>query len=109
MLAVDLYGDDEDHFLNRKGRVGRVRVAAEEGTQIVCFNIDAPGEFAATVYHDLDADRHLDKKWNRLPKEPFALSNNTRLRLRKPRFREAAFMVPETGIDIDLILRGTRR
>lgn len=107
ILLVELYGDDADNFLSSEGRLRRVRVAAEDGPQTVCINIDRAGTYAVATYHDQDADRKLDKKWNRLPKEPFALSNDPKLKLRKPRLSEAAFNVGEMGADITVNLRGT--
>ena len=107
ILLVELYGDDADNFLSREGRLRRVRVAAEDGPQTVCINIDQAGTYAVATYHDQDADRKLDKKWNRLPKEPFALSNDPKLKLRKPRLSEAAFVAGDMGADITVNLRGT--
>lgn len=108
ILLVEVYGDDADNFLSREGRLRRVRVAAEDGPQTVCINIEGPGTYAVASYHDQDADRKLDKRWNRLPKEPFALSNDPKLKLRKPRLYEAAFEAGELGADITVNLRGTR-
>ncbi|MEM7661349.1 MAG: DUF2141 domain-containing protein [Pseudomonadota bacterium] len=105
ILLVEIYRDDPKNFLSKEARIARARVAAEQGPQTVCLNIDGPGTYAVASYHDQDGDRKLDKKWNRLPKEPFALSTNPRLRLRKPRFREAAFEAGELGADIELNLR----
>ncbi|MEL7128737.1 MAG: DUF2141 domain-containing protein [Pseudomonadota bacterium] len=105
ILLVELYGDDTDHFLEREGRLRRTRVPASTSPQRVCINIDAPGTYAVASYHDQDGDRKLDKKWNRLPAEPFALSTNPKLKLRKPRLNEAAFEAGVLGADIELQLR----
>lgn len=107
ILLVEVYGDSARHFLSREGRLRRVRVAAEEGPQTVCMNIAGAGTYAVASYHDQDGDRKLDKKWNRLPKEPFALSNNPRLKLRKPRLNEASFEAGDLGADISVTLRGS--
>lgn len=108
ILLVELYGDDADHFLESEGRLRRVRVAAEAGPQTVCINAPGAGTYAVASYHDQDADRQLDKKWNRLPKEPFALSNDPKLKLRKPRLNEAAFEAGDLGADIEITLRGSK-
>ena len=104
ILLVEVYGDDASNFLSRAGRLRRVRVAAEDGPQTVCIGVPGAGTYAVASYHDQDADRKLDKKWNRLPKEPFALSNNPRLKLRKPRLSEAAFEAGDLGADIEITL-----
>ena len=97
ILTVELYEPSERDFLRKASRLKRVRVPAEEGAQTVCFDVPQPGEYALAAYHDIDADRELARKWNRLPAEPFALSNDEPLRLRMPRFEDAAFAVGEDG------------
>ena len=105
ILAVELYEENEPDFLTSRARLHRIRVPAEENQQTVCFNVSTPGVYAVATYHDLDADRRFDRKWF-LPDEPFGLSNNPRLRLRKPRFEEAAFVVGEEGASVSIELRG---
>ena len=105
ILAVELYEENEPDFLTSRARLHRIRVPAEENQQTVCFDVPSPGLYAVATYHDLDADRRLDRRLF-LPAEPFGLSNNPRLRLRKPRFEEAAFTVGEEGASISIALRG---
>ena len=108
VLVVELYGDDADNFLSSAGRLRRIRVPASDGPIAVCMTVEAGGTYALASYHDMDADRKLDRKWNFLPKEPFALSLNRRLKLRKPRLEEAAFEVGAEGVDLELNLRTGR-
>lgn len=105
ILAVELYEENAPDFLTARARLHRIRVPAEADQQTVCFDAPAPGQYAVATYHDLDADRRFDRKWF-LPDEPFGLSNNPRLRLRKPRFEEAAFTVGEEGASVSIALRG---
>jgi len=107
-LVVELYNDDADNFLSKEARLRRVRIPATDGPMQVCFTLGETGTYALAGYHDQDSDRKLDRKWNFLPKEPFALSLNQRLKLRKPRLEEAAFEVGDGGIDLDLNLRTGR-
>jgi len=107
-LVVELYGDDADNFLSSRGRLRRIRVPATAGPMPICITIERTGTYALASFHDQDADRKLDRKWNFLPKEPFALSLNRRLKLRKPRLEEAAIDVGEDGIDLELNLRTGR-
>lgn len=107
ILTVEVYGDDTKNFLSKEGRLRRSRVAAEDGPQTVCINVPGAGTYAVASYHDLNADRKLGRKWNFLPKEPFALSNDPKLKLRKPRHYEAAFEAGALGADITVNLRGS--
>ena len=109
IVKFDLYGADPDAFLERSGKLRRVRVEAKRSGQKVCIDVPEPGTYAVTSYHDLDADRDLDKKWNFKPKEPYGMSNNLEIKqLRLPKFEEAAFEVGMSGADIDLIYYGKK-
>lgn len=104
ILVMELY-HDPGHFLNKKGRTRRVRVPAGEAPQLVCMNTPWIGRFAIASYHDIDADRKLDKKWNRTPKEPFGLSLNPKFKtLRFPKFEESAVYVDQMGINLLITL-----
>lgn len=105
MLTLELYNDPKN-FLDKKGRVRRVRVPSVVGAQTICLNQDTLGSYAVAAYHDIDGNRKLKKKWNKAPREPFALSNNPYVKeLRFPKFSESAFdlVAGGTNITIELI------
>jgi uncharacterized protein (DUF2141 family) len=104
ILAVELYAPSKRDFLKKASRIHRIRVPAEEGSQTVCFEAQPPGRYAVATYHDKNANRDLDQRWNRMPKEPFGLSTNPKLRWGIPRFDEADFEVPEEGAEITIWL-----
>lgn len=100
LMKLELYAEEKG-FLEKKGRLRVIRVPAEDAPQLICINVPAPGSYAIAGYHDKDADRKLDKKWNFTPKEPYGLSNNPEFEaLRMPKFSEAEFDVPANGRDI---------
>lgn len=104
ILAVELYRPSKRDFLRKKSRIHRIRVAAENGPQTVCFAAQPPGRYAVATYHDQNANRDLDQKFNRMPKEPFGLSTNPKLRWGVPKFEEAEFEVPAEGAAITIRL-----
>ena len=104
VLNVELY-DDPDNFLFKKGRKRKVRIPAADGQQKVCMNLEQPGTFAVAVYHDIDANRKLKKRWNLLPEEPFGLSNNPKQQTGFPRFSDSAFTTGKLGADIVIDLQ----
>ena len=109
IVKFDLYGADPDEFLEKSGKLRRVRVEARQSGQKVCIDVPEAGTYAVTSYHDLDADRDLDKKWNFKPKEPYAMSGNLEIKqLRLPKFEEAAFEVGVGGADIELLYYGKK-
>ncbi|MBS0423000.1 MAG: DUF2141 domain-containing protein [Proteobacteria bacterium] len=104
VLNVELY-DDPDNFLFKKGRKRKVRIPAADGQQKVCMNLEQPGTYAVAVYHDIDADRKLKKRWNLLPEEPFGLSNNPKQQNSFPKFSDSAFTTGKLGADIVINLQ----
>lgn len=104
ILSVELY-NDPDNFLNKKGRLRRIRIPATAGSHKICFNIERQGTYAVAAYHDIDGDRDLGRRWNFMPKEPFGLSKNPKLKFGFPKFRNSAFTSDRLGADITIDLK----
>ncbi len=104
VLNVELYHDPE-HFLFKRGRTRKVRAPATEEPQKVCINLEQPGTYAVSAYHDLDGNRKLRKRWNLLPNEPFGLSNNPEQQVGFPEFSDSAFTTTDLGADIVIDLK----
>ncbi len=99
ILKLELFGEED--FLKKKGKLRKIRVPAEQGSQRVCINVPNPGSYAVVGYHDRDGNRKLKKAWNFKPKEPYGLSNNPEIKsLRLPKYSETSFDVPLMGTDI---------
>lgn len=105
ILTVELYAPSKRDFLRKDSRLKRIRVPAESGSQTVCFDLPAAGRYALAAYHDVDGDRDLARHWNMMPAEPFAISSDKPLRLRVPRFEEAAFSAGERTTRVQLELK----
>lgn len=104
LLTVELYEPSKRAFLKKSSRLQRIRIPAENGRQTVCFHQQPAGRYAVATYHDIDADHDLDQKWNGMPREPFGLSTNPKLRFGFPKFEQAAFDVSEGGTEITIAL-----
>jgi len=104
ILSVELY-HDPDNFLNKKGRTRRIRIPATEGQARVCFTIARQGTYAVAAYHDINGNRKLEKQWNMMPKEPFGLSKNPKLKFGFPKFSNSAFTTDSLGADITINLQ----
>lgn len=103
ILTVGLY-DDPNHFLFKQGRKQRIRVPASVEQHTVCFNLDKHGTYAVAAFHDIDANRKLNRRWNLLPDEPFGLSNNPEQFKGLPKFSDSAFTTEGMGADISIDL-----
>ncbi|MEM8772230.1 MAG: DUF2141 domain-containing protein [Pseudomonadota bacterium] len=100
LVTVDLYKNDNENFLKRAGRVGRLRAAARAPRTSVCIHAPADGEYAIAVYHDENANKDFDKGAFGLPAEPWGISNNPRVRFGPPPVEQALFKVDAEGAEV---------
>lgn len=105
LMTVELYRNDPDGFLNKKGRLFRVRYAAHAPVTQFCLYAPAPGAWAVGAYHDENANRKFDKNAFGLPAEPYGLSGNPKIRFALPPISEALFEVAETGASVEIKLK----
>jgi len=64
---------------------------------IVSFENLPPGEYALSLYQDVNENGELDKNIMGIPKEPFGFSNNAMGTLGAPSFKQCIITVPEKG------------
>jgi len=72
-LYVALYNNEED-FLETPFLTQKIQI--EEFTKQLSFENLDPGEYAVTIYQDLNGNGKLDKMF-KMPLEPYGLSNNS--------------------------------
>jgi uncharacterized protein (DUF2141 family) len=105
LLTVELYRNDPDGFLNKKGREFRRRFAAKAPVTEVCIQTPATGQWAMVAYHDENANTKFDKTAFGLPAEPYGVSQNPKIRLAPPPIEKALFEVAESGASVEIRLR----
>lgn len=104
LITADLYRNDDEAFLHKAGREARMRVAARAPMTRFCLAAPEPGEYAIAVYHDKNANQKLDKGAFGIPAEPWGLSDNPKIKLRKPHVEEALFSVASDGAQVEIRL-----
>jgi uncharacterized protein (DUF2141 family) len=65
----------------------------------------APGQYAATAFHDLDSNGKLNANLMGLPTEPYGFSNNARGNFGPPAFKDAAVTVGEQDLTIEISVK----
>lgn len=105
LMTVELYRNDPDGFLNKRGREFRLRFAAKAPVTEFCVHAPAAGQWALVAYHDENANEKFDKGTFGLPIEPFGVSQNPKIRLAPPPIEKALFEVAETGASVEIRLR----
>lgn len=88
-LTIMLYGDRDDVFLKKGGRLARIRVPAARGVVQACMAAPKAGSYAISLYHDEDGNKKLTKNWFGLPIEGYGFSRNAAVTYRLPELDEA--------------------
>ncbi|HKK76998.1 MAG TPA: DUF2141 domain-containing protein [Saprospiraceae bacterium] len=63
------------------------------------------GQYAIAVYHDLNNNNKLDKTLVGIPKEPYAFSNNPKVKWNPPTFEESKFQLREGELKMEIQLQ----
>lgn len=106
LITVDLHDDNPEGWINKVGRVGRVRADAQEGITRICIPVDKAGIYAIAVYHDKDSNHEFNKNFLGIPSEPYGISNDPRIGLSAPPHEKAAFDVQGPASPAKVTLRG---
>lgn len=85
--------DKEDDFLEIGSEFKVATVAVDSSTVIVIFKNLPIGEYAISLYHDLDSNYEINKNFIGFPLEPYGISNDAWHRLSAPKWKEASFKV----------------
>ena len=85
--------DSEDTWLGKDTVLQRkVAIAEALDGDLVLAELQLPaGEYALSVFYDINGNGDLDTNWIGIPKEPVALSNNARNRFGPPKYKDAVF------------------
>lgn len=105
LVTIELYRNDPDGFLNKRGRQSRHRFAARAPATEICIHAPEAGQWAMVAYHDENANEKFDKGTFGIPIEPYGVSQNPKIRLAPPPIEKALFEVAETGATVEIRLR----
>ncbi len=106
LMTGELFRNDADGFLNKRGRLFRIRYAAHAPLTQFCLYAPEAGKWAVAVYHDENANQKLDKGAFGIPAEPYGVSGNPKMRFGPPSIDEALVDVDDDGAEIEIELKG---
>jgi uncharacterized protein (DUF2141 family) len=103
-ITITIYPDDADHFLDGKYRVARQTVPVTLPVTTACFALPAPGVYAVALFHDENADGHLNTNALGIPTEGYGFSNNPTLYLGPPTLSRVRFTLHpgDNGVDVKM-------
>ncbi len=92
--------DKKDDWLSDRYRTWKsVPVAGNRSGDRVTLELVLPaGEYALSVFQDVNDDGKLQRNFIGIPKEPAGLSNNLRPKFGPPRYKDALFSVTEGAV-----------
>lgn len=101
-VYVALYGP-EDGFPSRPCRWCQ-RAPAHPGTMEFHFRNLPAGDYAASVYHDINGNGRLDTNRLGVPAEPYGFSRDARGAFGPPSFEDAQFSVGDQPLTMEINL-----
>ena len=105
-IVVWVYDKKDDWLSDRYRTVKSVKVAGNRaGNSVVVELLLPPGEYALSVFQDVDDDTKLARNFFGIPKEPAALSNNARPKFGPPKYKDAVFTIGKDPVEQKLALQ----
>lgn len=93
-LYVWVYDKKDDWLSDRYRTQKSIAVAGNRSGDRITIELLLPaGEYALSVFQDVDNNGKLERNFIGIPKEPAGLSNNLRPRFGPPKYKGAAFTV----------------
>jgi uncharacterized protein (DUF2141 family) len=80
-------------------------VTAESGKTVIVIKDLPEGEYALTLFHDLDGDRKMARNAMGMPTEPWGFSKDAMGNFGPPSFDDAKVTLPAAGLTIPVNLR----
>ncbi len=96
--------DKKKNFL-KKGTDIPVSIT-KTGTISVSLDDLSFGNYAISIYHDVNNNGKLDTNFFGIPEEPYGFSNNVRPKFRAPKYDESEFSFKQEGQHINIKLGG---
>jgi uncharacterized protein (DUF2141 family) len=94
--------NDASSFMNKSFK--QTKAKATQGKVTIKF-VDVPaGMYAVRVFHDKNSNNKLDLQFLGFPAEPYGFSNDAKISLGPPSFRDAAFHVHSENQTIQIKL-----
>ncbi len=90
-----------DEFMQDGGSHGEVIKLPKAGRHDVVFKGVTPGEYAVTVWHDVNGNRQFDKDRQHVPLDGWAMINGETLR-GEPTFDQVKFAVDAGSVSLTL-------
>ncbi len=102
-IKVGIFNTDT-HFLKEGKALKTYSVKVDKNTASFTISDLPKGEYAVSMYHDVNSDNKMNTNLIGIPKEPYGFSNNVKPIMSAPKFNDCKFNFEEnTTLNIKLI------
>ncbi len=102
-IYIAIYDNDDDFMEIEKVAFQKIAAVETEVQNIIIDNVPA-GDYAVSIFQDMNGNGELDTNGIGIPNEPYGFSNDARGRFGPPKFKNAKFSFPATSeINIKLV------
>jgi len=96
--------NSEDTFLKKGEDCGLYSIKVLKNIETITINSLPKGDYAISLYHDINSDKKCNTNIIKIPTEPYAFSNNYKPRFTKPSFNNCKILLNQnTSIVLKLI------
>ena len=96
VIRIAFYDSEAIHLDEEEVTYYHEEQVTNSGTMDIQIDIPS-GDYSVAIYHDLNADKQLNKNMFGIPKEPYGFSNNVIGMFGPPSFEEAKIEFPKTN------------
>ena len=91
-IYIAVYDSDDNWLGDDTVMQQKVVIAEALDGELVLSELQLPpGEYAFSIFYDVNNNGELDTNWIGIPKEPVAISNNARPKFGPPSYEDAVF------------------
>ena len=91
-IEIGIFNTNE-RFLEEGQAFKTISVKVRADSHTVVFKDLPKGNYAVSMYHDVNADGECNRNFMGIPKEPYGFSNNFRPRFSAPTFKDCEFVL----------------
>lgn len=93
-VYIAVYDNDDDWLGDEVFTSSEVDIESSRvGELVITELLLPPGQYAMTMFYDVNGNGELDTNFIGMPKEPIAMSNNARAKFGPPRYEDSVFDV----------------
>jgi uncharacterized protein (DUF2141 family) len=91
-LVIGIY-DNQKGWLKKGHEFYKKKVKVTSNEEIIVFKEIPPGEYAISMYHDVNEDNKCNRNLIGYPTEGIGFSNKAKISIKAPGFKKASFIL----------------